>query len=506
MSRFNRALAAIAPGLALRRAMKRAAFDAITAPKMNYDAATTGRRGHGFNAARGDADAVAGYGRRARIAAIGRDLVRNNPYAASAQRVVASNVVGDGIIPAFRADLGDEVANKQLKTQALRMIERLVDTTAIDRAGQSNLYGLQRQIINTVVDAGEALVIAHFEPGGPDPLQIEVLEPDHLDSLRDGFAADGSFVQDGIAFDARGRRIGYWIYAEHPGAMGHRGGLSFQNSVFVPADRVAHIYRVDRPGQNRGVSWLAPVAMTLADIYDYQDAQQVKQKVSACLTGFRKMAETPGSDGARDFPAELEPGLIYDLPMTEEITFSNPPQVGDFEPVIKLGLRAVAAGMGITYEAMAMDLKGVNFTSGRMGRLEMDRNVSSWQWTMMIPQFCAPLGRWLQQSWVVGDPAAALGIMSGGFDWRPPRRMVVDPAREFAAMETEIRAGLNSLQGVQRSLGFDPERLQQEQREDRAIMDDGLFFSTDVRRVSNAGVSQRPPEAGDLSERETQDD
>jgi capsid protein len=29
-------------------------------------------------------------------------------------------------------------------------------------------------------------------------------------------------------------------------------------SVRVPAERVLHIYRVDRPGQVRGVPWLAP--------------------------------------------------------------------------------------------------------------------------------------------------------------------------------------------------------------------------------------------------------
>lgn len=496
MSRFGAFIDRIAPGLALKREMSRHALSVMRA-NMHYDAATTGRRGSSWHANRGDADAVAGFGRRERMAAVARDMIRNTPYAVSGQRVIASNVVGDGIVPKFITD------DEGLKATALDVIEGHVDTTHIDLAGRTNLYGLQKLVMNAVVDAGEALVVAHFRPGRPDlavPLQIEVLEVDHLDRLRDGYNRDGSYVQDGIAFDAEGQRVGYWLFSEHPGAQGHRGGFVGQLSQFVPADQVAHIFRLDRPGQNRGVSWFAPVALALQDLGDYHDAQLMRQKIAACFAGFRKMGEAPGADRP-PFNPTVSPGLIQDLAPGEEVSFFNPPSVGDFDPTTKSVLRAVAAGLGITYEALASDLQGVNFSGGRMGRVEMSRNISSWQWTMMIPQMCDPVGGWLKTAMMARDPMRARTIAKGRFGWVPPYKVIADPAREIPAMLELVRGGGQSWQGMVRELGHDPERLLKEMKEDRAnVFDGGVYLSTDVKRVSDSGVTQARPAGSEIVE------
>ena len=42
--------------------------------------------------------------------------------------------------------------------------------------------------------------------------------------------------------------------------------------------------------------------------------------------------------------------------------------------------RDIAVGVGITAEALTGNLSGVNFTSGRMGRLDMDANVEGRRW------------------------------------------------------------------------------------------------------------------------------
>jgi capsid protein len=87
-------------------------------------------------------------------------------------------------------------------------------------------------------------------------MRLQVLEPDYLDLHRNGVVtAGGGQIIDGIEFDKQGRRVAYWLFTSHPGSA--RLMTTQFASVRVPADRVLHIYRVDRPGQVRGVPWLA---------------------------------------------------------------------------------------------------------------------------------------------------------------------------------------------------------------------------------------------------------
>src|SRR5690606_35905612 len=105
-------------------------------------------------------------------------------------------------------------------------------------------FGLQALAWQTVVESGEALIVRRWVTRG-FPLQMLVLEPDYLDVSRDGATKGGGRIVQGVEYDAAGRRIRYWLYPEHPGG----GRLTSHVSVSVPAADVAHIYRVDRPGQ-----------------------------------------------------------------------------------------------------------------------------------------------------------------------------------------------------------------------------------------------------------------
>lgn len=482
MNIVERAIASVAPRWAAQRAQSRLAL-------MHYDAASTGRRASTLRADRTDADAAARA--RQRISWYARDMVRNTPFAVRAQHVIAGNVVGDGILPKITfsvsggSPLPNEAVRKRVLARALRLIETHLDTTAIDRQGRANLYGLQRQIINTVVDSGECLVRVYDGARGSNfPLQIDVLEPDHLDQAKYGKVEGGGDIRDGIEYDAEGCRVAYWLFPEHPGgdwSLGTMRGVSER----IPADRMMHIYRVDRPGQQRGVSWFAPVMMKLQDLADHEDAQLMRQKIAACFAAFR----VQGEGAARDVPETMSPGMIYDLGDGEDIRFSQPPTVDGCDEFSRSVMRSVAAGMGITYEALTGDLSQVNFSSARMGRMEMDGNVSSWQWLMMVPQFLTPFGHHFLRAWAAHEEArmAEAGETEDVFSmlqvgWVPPRKFIVDPAREFSALREAVRSGFASRQQVVRQLGIDPERLLEEQAQDRDEADRlGLPFDSDPR-------------------------
>lgn len=494
MNLLDRVIAGFSPQRALARARARAAL-------AHYDAASSGRRTGSLRAMGTDADAAAD--RRERMAFLARDMVRNTPFAARAQQVITNNTVGDGIVPRISG------LPVEMQGEALRLIETVLDRTRIDASGRLNLYGLQRLVMNTVVDAGEALIVARWQaaPYGPGafPLKLSVLEPDYLDSSFDHAGqAGGGWVRNGIRYDAEGRRVAYRLFHEHPGSDRISGQGLRTASEWVDARQVLHVYRLDRPGQERGVTWFAPVVLTFQDHADYQDAQIMRQKVAACFAGFRRLPDTQSPVTAAEIGGEIEPGLIQDLYGDEDITFSDPPDVGGYDEFTKVTLRAAAAAMGITYEALTGDLSNVNFSSARMGRLEMDRNISAWQWIMLIPQMMQPLEDWLAEAWAMWRPELAAVIRGVRFDWVPPNRILVDPAREIPALKEAVRAGFTSRSDVVRGFGVDPERLLQQQAADQAAADSaGLVFDSDARVGMPGGA---PAQAAGLSTGKTDPD
>ena len=492
MSLIDRAIAGLSPAWALKRARANAALSIM----MNYNAATTGNRGGSWRRSASDADAAAGH--RARLAFVARDMVRNTPFALRAQAVIANNVASDGII--WKVSGGPKTRAEALR----KALKAHFDTTSIDANGRCNLYGLQRLVVNTIVDSGEVLIRRRrrfAKDGLVLPFQIEVLEPDFLDTSRDSLLASRSTsdneVREGIEYDAIGRRVAYWLFDRHPGGvLNLRSGLASRR---VPASEILHVYRQDRPGQMRGVTWFAPIAMAMQDLDDMQDAQLMRQKIAACFAAFRVSPDgdfeptnnsTSGETADIAGLSNIMPGRIQNLAQGEDIRFSSPPAVDGYDKFTRLVLQSAAAGMGITYEALSGDLSGVNFSSARMGRMEMDRNVSAWQWLMMIPQMMQPLAAWAIEAFEVSTGQRRGSDLT--LDWVPPHRMLVDPAREIPALRDKVKAGFASRQGVLRELGYDPEDIMAEQAEDRALcVETGLRFDSDVH--FDAGAAPAAP-------------
>jgi lambda family phage portal protein len=267
MGILDRVISAFDPQRGLARARARAALDLV----MNYRATTTGKRGSSWRRTSSDADAAAE--RRNVLAYVARDMIRNSPFAARAQSVIANNVVGDGIIWKVQTEAKSKVALKKLRA----VLKRHFETTDIDADGRQNLYGLQRLALNTIIDSGEVLIRRRRRAKGDGfalPFQLQVMEPDFIDVSRDGLVSgipDGNWVREGIEYNVIGQRVAYWLFPEHPGST--RRMARVYTSRRVPASEILHIYRQDRPGQMRGVSWFAPVAMAMQDLADAQRAR-----------------------------------------------------------------------------------------------------------------------------------------------------------------------------------------------------------------------------------------
>lgn len=481
MNALERMIAAVAPMAAVRRAQARMALNVVR----SYEGASKGRRTDGWRTASTSANSET---RRALplLRDRARDLVRNNPYAARGVSVIAANLVGYGIKTSF------QTPNKKAIKALQRAYIEWAESTQCDVDGQHDIYGLQEIVARGVVEGGEMLVRRVWRKvsdGFTVPLQLQVLEGDYIDTSREVVLSNGNVVIQGVEFDARGKRVAYYLFDQHPGDgwLFGRAGLT---STRVLAEDIVHVYRMDRAGQVRGVSWFSPVIIRLRDFDEYEDAQLVRQKIAACFTAFvsdADTAEATGAGAAADMSERLEPGAIEFLPPGKQITMNAPPAVQGYREYTSVSLHAIAAGLGVPHESLTGDYSQVNFTSGRMGRSEFHAMLDVWQWKMFVPKFCGGVSRWFLEA------AAMAGLPAQGASAKhtPPRRTLVDPTREIPAQIKAIRGGLQTLFGGIREMGYEPEEFLQEFAAGNDLLDKlGIVIDSDPRKITNGGQAQ----------------
>ncbi len=441
-----------------------------------------------------------------------RDLVRRNAWASNAVDSLVANLVGTGIKP---QSTHSDPAVKE-KIQALWQEW----TKEADAHGLCGFYGLQALIARAMIEGGEVIVrLRNREErdGLIVPLQLQVLEPEHLPADLNQDLTNGNRIRSGIEFDRIGRRRAYHLFREHPGEkpMLFKAG----ETVPVPISEVCHIFKPLRPGQLRGEPWFAQALVKLHELDQYDDAELVRKKTAALIAGFitkpdpelgvgGEEEKEPDEDGA--VPVTWAPGTMQVLLPGEDIKFSDPADVGgQYAEFMRVQLRAIAMGLGLTYEQFTGDLTGVNYSSIRAGMVEFRRRMEQLQRMVLIHQLCRPVwARWMDQA-ILSGALELPGYMKRrreyqAVKWIPQGWQWVDPQKEFTAISWAIRAGLIS-RAEAVSYGYDIEESDREIAADNQRADDlGLVFDSDARRTSRSGVSrdssQSDPELADLKE------
>lgn len=464
------------PEAGAKRARARLALDQVR----RYDGAASSRRTENWHAPNTSADAATAPGLE-RLRNRARDLTRNNPYASRAIQVLVNNTVGGGC-------LGQLTSRSRSRAARWNVLwnEWAHDPKACDYDARMNFWGLQSLVFRTVVESGECLIRKRIEPGARFPLKLQVLEPDFLDDTRaDRMTADGGYIREGVEYDANDKRIAYHMHRIHPGDRSLSIGR--YETVRVPASEVIHVFRRDRPGQSRGVPWGAPVINRLRDFDDFSDAQLLKQKISACFAGFVVDSEAQDAGGSPPLAETLEPGSLEILPPGKDIRFASPPSVGEFDSFSRAMLLQIAAGFGVTYEALTADLSNANYSAARMGHLEFSRNVDCWQKQILIAQMLGPCWEWfVNAAEIIGEQPMDIRMQ-----WTPARRELIDPQKEVGAIIESVRGGLMSLSEAIRRSGYEPAEVMAEIARDAAMLDElGLILDTDPRNITAAGMLQ----------------
>lgn len=489
---IERLLAPFAPGWAASRVANRAAFEAAVRA---YDAARTTRATKNWRAGPASAQeeirpALATLRQRS------RDLCRNNPWGIKIRRMLPAHLVGTGVTP--RPTEGAE----RSRTRALAAWRAWAEATDVENG--LGFEGQQSLLAGTVIESGEALLVWDMDPRAPGGWTTRVLEPDYLDETYNETSRNGSGrIVNGIEFDAAGRRTAYHLFREHPGdyLLGMTAGVE---RVRIEARYVDHVFEVLRPGQTRGVPWLAASALRLRGLDDYLDSERWRKKVTAAFGVFVMTNASPAqspmgaqatettADGTARGIETIAPGTIKRLRPGEDVKFAQPPADGGMDAYVKAELLAIAAGCGVPYAELTGDLSNANYGSMRSGKVEFWAMLDSWQWLMLQPML-------LRRAWM--RVQAAGGMPNMPCAWSFPKRTWVDPLKDAQAEILAIRGGLTSQPEAIAARGEDWRELLAEQAAFLQAADAlGLRLDTDARMPAAAAP------AGDQPQREGNDD
>lgn len=424
-----------------------------------------------------------------------RDLVRNSWHGRAAIRVLQNAVVGTGIRPSVtggRAPLGETRTLNELLLE-------FAASPLCDSDRQHDLYGLQAMVLASVVESGEALVIRQWqdgdEYGGLPRFSVRVLEPEHLACDNTNFLSLDSDV--GIDYDERGVPKAYRI-VEDPFA---NAWVRKEDALVVDASEVAHVFRVERPGQARGVPWFSPVMIKMGGLNEYEHAELIRQKLATSVAGFVKTADhqsylSQAGDKRGNLPAlGIQPGQFNYLGPGEDIFFNSPPQMSNYRDYVAVTVQQIAAGIGITYESLSGDYSKVNYSSGRMGRIEMGANVRSTRDHVLYTKLLRPWEQWFKEAvalmgWDVSDVK---------FRWTAPHFEMLDPKAEAEASKALITGGFSTTPREIRKFGLDPDSILVEQSAWQEQSDAaGVMTDTDLRKFAPAGAA--PIEAEEVIE------
>lgn len=405
-----------------------------------------------------------------------RDLAKNNGYAKHYLTMIAVNVIGPHGFT-FQAKVRNAAGD--LRTGINKQLEAAWNRWACGRVttdGRLTLVQFERLAIKTVARDGEAFVRKVVDPAlnrfGLSLQLIDVALVDHTYNRPAGSTTNE--IRMGIEIDRLGRAVQFWIWSTHEGQLNAAPRVRYS----VPASEMLHLYDPEYADQTRGYTWLHAGMASVKVLDAYEEAELFAARLSAAKIGFFQSKDgaelgAMSAAGTKE-PQEMEasPGVLTKLPVGWEFQGWDPQHpTGAFPAFVKAIMRKIATSWGVSYNSLANDLEGVNYSSMRSGLL-VERDVWRTLQRWWVDCFRTPLYEaWLPVALLTDeialetrDPRAYRAV-----EWQPRGWQWVDPEKEANASITAIKAGLDSRIAVLAEQGKDFETILEQLAEEKAL-------------------------------------
>jgi lambda family phage portal protein len=423
-----------------------------------------------------------------------REQAQNNDYVRGFLRDVRTNVIGHrGILLQSQVRARNGEADHGLRRTIEDAWIEWGEPDSCDATGRLSWRDFSCLVVDTMARDGEALV-RHL-PGwdrnrfgyAVQLIDPELLDVDYCDVV------NGAQIVMGVEIDEWRRATAYWLSADEPGksySSAYRRG----NRIRVPAEQIEHLYLPEWVHQTRGIPWLATALSTMRQVDGYIESAVIAARAGASKMGHYQRthdAPIPGdepgdagpgglADGRREdgqLFQDFDPGGIGILPPGWSFEGWDPAfPNANHDSFVSAMLRGISAGLGVSYHTLAQDLRGVNYSSLRHASL-VERAVWMLLQDYVSAHLCRPVYReWLQTSLTSGALTGPSGrplsmLRLGEFQrvrWQPRGWSWVDPQKELAGLQSEIRMRLQSVSGAMRERGRDPDETWQELADDKA--------------------------------------
>ena len=472
----------------LQRAVN-VAWYATVGMKRSFQAARRSRltRGWGTRTSAGDANQIV-YRDHETLRQRSREQSINSPYIKRFHRLLKQNVVGPrGIQLQSKAKTSAGKPDKRARQKIEREWKRFCKKGNFDVTGRYSYVTFLNLWIETLARDGEVMV--RLVRGFPNRwgFALQILECDRLDIHYNDLLPDGNRVRMGVELDEWERPVAYYLLIDHPGDTQQRPPAR-RRHMRIPASELLHTFEPWRPHQARGFTWAHASMLELYHLDEYRNNEILAAEHGAKLTGFfeqdAEWVDPPGEDEQdAEVEEEIEAGTAKVLPYGLKFTpYKSDHPATNFAPFIKQGLRGTAAGLGPSYNRLAQDLEGVNFSSMRSGDLDDRDFYKSVQQFAISELLDFVVEAWLEMSLLSSALRLQFASMERYLDvtWQPRGWDWVDPAKDAKAATESVGNRTKTRGYYIRQGGDDPDEVFEEMaREEETLRKLGLSVSAD---------------------------
>lgn len=452
-----------------------------------------------------------------------RALAMNAPLATGAINTVVTNVVGTGLLLQSRVDREALAGVMGTSDDAFDAFERAAEREFrvwaeghdCDVTRMQNFAGIQDMALRSALMSGDTLVVRRMveRPGARIGTALQVIEGDRL--ANPPGTRDTAEMSGGVMRDAYGAPTGYRITRTHPGDP---MGLKYEAddiAAYSPSGlrQVYHLFHKQRPGQTRGVPYLAPVIESLKQLDQYREAEMMAAVVGAMFTVFVKTengeglgpmeptTEVGGSTSDKDF--KMGAGAILDLRPNESVEFANPGRPNTaFDGFVQAILRQIGVALEIPFEILIKHFTA-SYSAAQAALVEawkFFRSRRAW----LASSLCQPVYEAVMYEAVARGHIIAPGFLGDPFlraaylgsEWVGPPRGQINQQVEVGAAMDRVALGVTTLADETAEMtGGDWERKHtQSVKEHAARVRDGLIppVVAPVARVADAPPTDQP--------------